>query len=168
VAKRNFYPDVGLGLDWIDTGEARMPGVQGSGKDAVIFALSMNLPIWRSSYRAGELQARAVARRAVHDRKEMENDLLARTERAVYEVENDQRWVKLYGEVLVPKAQELIGASEAAYMAGTIDFLRLIDAEQTLLQFRLQRERFWASQQQRRAELEMLVGTDVSQAATAQ
>jgi cobalt-zinc-cadmium efflux system outer membrane protein len=168
VAKRNFYPDVGLGLDWIDTGEARMPGVPDSGKDAVIFTLSMNLPLWQRSYRAGEQQARALARRAVHDRTEMENDLLARTERAVYEVENNQRWVTLYGDVLVPKAQELIGTSEAAYMAGTIDFLRLIDAEQTLLQFRLQRERFWANQQQRLAELEMLVGTDVSQAVAAQ
>jgi cobalt-zinc-cadmium efflux system outer membrane protein len=133
-----------------------------------MFTLSMNLPLWQSSYRAGELQARALARRAVHDRTEMENDLLARTERAVYEVENNQRWVTLYGDALVPKAQELIGASEAAYMAGTVDFLRLIDAEQTLLQFWLQRERFWANRQQRLVELETLVGVDVSRVAAAQ
>jgi cobalt-zinc-cadmium efflux system outer membrane protein len=168
VAKRNFYPDIGLGLDWIDTGAARMAGVPDSGKDAAMVTLSMNLPLWRSSYRAGELQARATARKAQHERKDMENDLVARTERAIYEVENDGRWAVLYGDVLTPKAQELIGTSEAAYMAGTIDFLRLIDAEQTLLQFRLQRERFWASRQQRLAELEMLVGTSVSEIAPAQ
>jgi cobalt-zinc-cadmium efflux system outer membrane protein len=168
VAKRNFYPDLGLGFDWIDTGPARMPGVRDSGEDAAMVTLSLNLPIWRSSYRAAELQARATARRAQHERKDMENDLVARTERAVYEVENDGRQVVLYGDVLVPKAQELIGTSEAAYLAGTVDFLRLIDAEQTLLQFRLQRERFWASQQQRLAELEMLAGTDLSEAAPAQ
>jgi outer membrane protein TolC len=67
----------------------------------------------------------------------------------------------LYQGTLVPKAQELVGASEAAYMAGSVDFLRLIDAQQTLLQFRLARERSWADQQQRWAELEMLIGTDL-------
>ena len=62
----------------------------------------------------------------------------------------------------MPRAEELIGASEAAYMAGTIDFLSLIDAQQTLLQYRLECERSSANQQQRLAEVEMLVGTDLS------
>jgi hypothetical protein len=52
-------------------------------------------------------------------------------------------------------------------MAGTIDFLNLTSAQQVLLQFRLERERFWADQQQRLAELEMLVGANLSQVAGA-
>jgi len=63
----------------------------------------------------------------------------------------------------VPKAEELVGASESAYSAGTVDFLSLIDAQQTLLRFQLERERAWANHQQRLAELEMLVGADLSQ-----
>jgi cobalt-zinc-cadmium efflux system outer membrane protein len=161
VAKRDFYPDIGLGLDWIDTGEARSPGVRDSGEDAVVFMLSMNLPVWRGSYRAAESQARAMARRAQHQRKDAENSLASRAERALYEFEDSGREVRLYDGALVPRAQELIGASEAAYMAGTIDFLNLIDAQRTLLQFRLGRERAWADQQQRLAELEMLVGADL-------
>jgi cobalt-zinc-cadmium efflux system outer membrane protein len=158
VAKRNFYPDIGVGLDWVDTGEAKSPGVRDSGKDAVILMLSMNLPLWRGSYRAGESQARAMARRAQHQRKETENSLAARAQQALYELDNSDREVRLYGDVLVPRAQELIGASEAAYMAGTMDFLNLLDAQRTLLQFRLKHRRAWADRQERLAELEMLVG----------
>jgi len=102
------------------------------------------------------LQARALARRARYERKDFENNLAARIEQALYEFENSARQVKLYDEAFVPKAQELIRSSEAAYMAGTIDFLNLISAQQDLLRFRLERERFWADQQQKLAELEML------------
>ena len=157
LARRDFYPDVGVGAEWMSMAMSD----RGNNNDVRV-GIELNLPIWRSSYRAGELQARATARRAQHERKDLENDLVARTERALYEFDNDGRQVVLYGDALAPKAQELIGTSEAAYLAGTIDFLRLIDAQQTLLQFRLQRVRFWASQQQRFAELEMLVGTDLS------
>ncbi len=156
VAKRNFYPDVGVGVQWM-----RMPMPEGGDENDVMLGLELNLPIWRSSYRAGELQARAMARRARYERKDLENSLAARTEQALYEFENSGRQVRLYGEALVPRAQELIDASQAAYMAGTIDFLRLIDAQQTLLQFQLARERSRADQQQRLAELEMLVGADL-------
>ena len=160
VARRNFYPDVGVGAEWMI-----MPMAGGGNEDDVMVGVELNLPIWRSSYRAGELQARAMARRARYEKRNLENNLAAQMERAVYEFENSQRQVKLYDDALVPRAQELIGASEAAYMAGTIDFLNLISAQQALLQFRLERERFWADQQRRLAELEMLVGANLSQVA---
>jgi cobalt-zinc-cadmium efflux system outer membrane protein len=159
VAKRNYYPDVGLGVQYM-----RMAMPDGGSANDVMLGLEINLPVWRSSYRAGEMQARALARRARYERKNLENDLAARTEQALYEFENSGRQVKLYDEALVPRAQELIVASEAAYMAGTIDFLNLISAQQELLQFGLERERFWADQQQKLAELEMLVGAGLPEA----
>ena len=139
-----------------------MAGVSDSGKDPVILMFSMNLPIWRNSYRAGELQARARARRVRHEKQDLENGLAAKVERALYGFEDSGRKVMLYGDVLVPKAGELVGASETAYTAGTIDFLSLVNAQQTLLQYQLQLERTKANNQQRLAEIEMLVGADLT------
>jgi len=161
LAKKRFYPDLSVGVDWVDTDDAFAAGVRDSGKDPVILMFSMNLPIWRKSYGAAELQARAASRRLVHQKKELANDLLARAERVLYDFEDSRRKIRLYGSVLVPKAEELVGASETAYAAGTVDFLSLIDAEQTLLKLRLQHERAKVDRQQRLAELEMLVGTDL-------
>jgi len=161
LAKKRFYPNLGVGVNWIDTDDAAMSGVRDSGKDPVILMFSTDLPIWRKSYGAAELQARAEARRLSHQKKDMENDLLARAERILYDFEDSGRKVRLFGGVLVPKAGELVGASETAYAAGTVDFLDLIDAERTLLRFRLEHERAQANRRQRLAELEMLIGTQL-------
>jgi len=162
LAKKQSYPQIGIGADWIDTGEATMAGVSDSGKDPVILMFSMNVPIWRKSYRAAVLQAQAAARRVRHERKDLENSLIARAERVLYDFEDSGRKVRLYGEVLVPKAEELVGASESAYTAGTIDFFSLIDAQQTLLQFQLEHERAWTNRRQRLADLERLVGVHLT------
>jgi len=162
LARKRFYPDLGVGIDWIQTDEASAPGGSDSGKDPVILMFSMNLPLWRKSYGARELQARAQARQVANEKDDIENNLVAQVERVLYDVEDSERKLKLYGDVLVPKAEELLGASETAYMAGTIDFLGLIDAERTWLRFQLQRERAWADRYQRIAELEMLVGAELT------
>ncbi len=162
LARKRFYPDLGVGIDWIQTDEASAPGGSDSGKDPVILMFSMNLPLWRKSYGARELQARAQARQVANEKDDIENNLVAQVERVLYDVEDSERKLKLYGGVLVPKAEELLGASETAYMAGTIDFLGLIDAERTWLRFQLQRERAWADRYQRIAELEMLVGAELT------
>jgi outer membrane protein TolC len=162
VAKRNFYPDIGLEAQWM-----KMSMAEASGNDNdLMLGLQLNLPIWRRSYKAGELQAQARARRAQHEKRDVENELVARTARVLYEYEDNGRRLRLYGDELEPKAQQLISVSEAAYLAGTVDFLNLIDAQEMLLEFRLERERAWTSHQQKLAELEMLAGTNLSDTTT--
>ncbi len=161
LAKKSFYPDIGVGVDWIQTDDATMAGTRDSGKDPIILMFSMNLPIWRDSYKAAEIQAKANVRKTQFDKTEMENMLIARAERVLYNLEDSERKRRLYGDILVPKAQELVSASESAYQGGTIDFLSLIDAQQTLLRFELLHERSVADSRQRLAELEMLVGAEL-------
>jgi len=162
LAKKNFYPDVGVGVDWTQTDDAIMAGTRDSGKDPIVLMFTMNLPIWRDSYKAAEIQARANVRKTQFDKTEMENTLIARAERVLYNLEDSQRKRRLYGDILVPKAQELVSASDSAYRGGTIDFLSLIDAQQTLLKFELLHERAVADSRQKLAELEMLVGAELN------
>ena len=161
LAKKKFWPDVGVGLDWIQTDEARMSGVSDSGRDPVVLMFSMNLPIWRESYKAAELQAKANVRKTSQQKTQSENTIIARAERVLYDFDDSDRKIKLYGDILVPKAEELLRASETAYQAGTIDFLSLIDAQRTLLEYQLRYERGVTDNQQKLAELEMLAGTEL-------
>jgi len=161
LAKKKFYPNVGVGVGWTDTGSAMNPGVSDSGKDPIILMFTMNLPIWREGYKAAELQAKANVRKASHQKKQAENTIIARAERSLYDFEDSDRKQKLYGDVLIPKSEELLGASETAYKAGTIDFLSLINAQQKLLEFQLYYERATTDNQQELARLEMLVGTEL-------
>jgi outer membrane protein TolC len=161
VAKKKFWPDVGVGLDWIQTDEARMSGISDSGKDPVVLMFSMNLPIWRESYKAAERQAKANVRKVSHRKTEVENTLLTQAVQVLYDFEDSNRKARLYGDTLIPKAEELLQASEVAYQGGTVDFLSLIDAQRTLLKFELQHERAVTDNQQKLAKLEMLAGTQL-------
>jgi outer membrane protein TolC len=69
--------------------------------------------------------------------------------------------MKLFGDTLVPDANDLVVASEAAYKTGALDFLNLIDAQRMLLGFQLMYERAVTDNQQSLAELEMVVGTEL-------
>jgi len=169
LAKKKFYPDIGVGVDWIQTSDARMAGMADSGEDPIILMFTMNLPIWRDSYKAAQLQAEANLRKTSLQKTETENTLLAQAEQLLYDFEDSRRKVSLYGDILLPKAEELLVASETAYRAGTIDFLSLIDAQRTLLKYQLYYERALTNNAQRLAELEMLAGTQlqtVAQGAT--
>ena len=161
LAKKKFWPDIGVGLDWIQTGGARGAGVSDSGKDPVILMFSMNLPIWRDSYKAAHRQAKANVRKTAQQKRQAENTLIARAEAVLYDFDDSDRKIKLYGDILVPRAEDLLEASETAYKGGTVDFLSLIDAQRTLLEFQLRYERALTDNQQKLANLEMLAGAQL-------
>jgi outer membrane protein TolC len=164
LAGKKSYPTMGAGIGWMDSGGS---GSSMSGnEDSLMLMFVANVPIWRENYKAEKLQAKAELRKISHQKKDSENTLLARAEQVLYELDDSVRKIELYGDILIPKGLQLLGASEAAYKAGAIDFLSLIDAQQTLLNFQLQHERAMADNRQRLAELEMLVGADASALAT--
>ena len=161
LAKKKFYPDIGVGVDWIQTDGAISPGVRDSGKDPVVLMFSMNIPLWRDSYKAAERQAKANVRKTQQQKIDTENKTIAQAIQVLYDVEDSQRKMHLYGDFLVLKAEELVQASESAYRAGTIDFLSLIDAQRMLLRYTLDHERAITNNQQKIAELEMLIGREL-------
>ncbi len=138
-----------------------MPGQRGSGDDPVILMFSMNIPLWQDNYKAAEQQAKVNVRKIQELRTDIENKILSRVFEVLYDIEDSQRKTHLYGDVLVLKAEELVQASETSYKAGMIDFLSLIDAQRMLLKYELDYERAVTNNQQKLAELEMLVGTEL-------
>ncbi|MHC4214572.1 MAG: TolC family protein [Planctomycetota bacterium] len=160
LANKKSYPDLGVGLDWIDTGERS--GVRDSGTDPIVLMFSMNLPIWRKNYKAAQLQAQANLRKITSKRVQAQNNLLARSQQALYDFDDSARKIKLYKNVLTPKAEQLLAVSESAYRAGSIDFLSLIDAQRTLLAYQLTYERALTDNSQKLGLLEMLAGSTLS------
>jgi outer membrane protein TolC len=160
LAEKSFYPDVGVGLQFE---QMRRPGgnTQDSGKDAVLLLFSLNVPLWQDNYRGEQRQAAAEATSIEQQKVETENNILAKAAQVYYEYNDSIRKIRLYRDKLLPKAEELLLASETAYRGGTIDFLSLIDAQRTLLDYRLSYQRALADNRQKLAELEMLAGTEL-------
>jgi outer membrane protein TolC len=165
LASKDYFPDITLGLDYIDTGSAIAPGTPDSGKDPIIAMLSVNVPIWHGKYKAGEREARSGYLAAVKAREERANALGARVKMTLYRYRDAERRIDLFGDTLVPKAEQSLRAIDASFQGGEASFLDVVDALRVLLEFELSRERALADHAQRLAELEMLVGQRLPRAA---
>jgi len=158
LAKKGYYPDFTLGLNYMETGSARMPNVHDSSEDPVAVMLSVDVPIWRDKYSAAVSEAKARRDAATNDRRNRKNMLAADVEMVLYKFRDAERKIALYRDSLVPKADRSLSATRQAFVAGKAGFFDVIDAEQTLLEFKLTYERAVADRAQRLAEIEMLVG----------
>jgi len=165
LARKDFYPDLTVGVDWTQVGEARMPGVPDSGKDVVMGMFSINVPIWHEKYNAAAREAMAGHRAALASRQETANTLAADLKMALYGYRDANRKINLYRDTLLPKARQALRSTETAFVGGKATYLDLMDAERILLEFQLSHERALADSAQRLAEVEMLVGRPIPRAA---
>jgi len=161
LAKHSYVPDITLGARIIQTGEALDPTMTDSGKDAVMATLSLNLPIWFGKYRAAQKEAQARHHASSKRLEDRENQLLTDLKMALYHFRSAERRIDLYGDSLIPKAEQSVAASQRAFSAGQVDFFDLIEAQRTLLEFQLSYERALADRAQNLAEIEMLTGQEV-------
>ena len=160
LAHKQFYPDITLGINYIETGPALMSGTPDSGKDPVMGMFTISLPLWREKYRASVHEAQARQKSAVKTRNDRENSLIADLERALFNYRESQRKIDLYKNTLIPKARESLEVSMQAFKAGETDYLNLIDAQRTILEFELSYERALSDRALSFAHIELLAGTD--------
>jgi outer membrane protein TolC len=157
LAKKQFYPNFTLGVTYVETGSAVMPTDE-SGKDPVIAMVGVNLPIWHQKYSAGVRQAEARVRAAEKSLTDKWYGLQSDLKRAVFGVEDARRKMLLYRDTLIPKAEESLKVTRTGFRTGEADFMDLLDAQRTLLDFQLTVERARADHLQRLAQLQKLVG----------
>jgi outer membrane protein TolC len=157
LARLDEYPDVTLGLDYIETGDALSPGPSDSGQDAVALGFAINLPLDDTRRTAAVNEHLARFQAANRDRVGTLNALLAELDDAVYRWRDAQRKASLYRDNLLPKADQSLKATEAAFRAGTSSFTDLIDAQRVLLEFGLTLQRALTDQAIQRARIESLV-----------
>lgn len=159
LVRRGYFPDLTLGMSYIDIGEASFD-VPDSGRDAWNVMIGVKLPIWFGKIRSESRAERSSIRRLerIHEAEER------RIEAEIEDIYNQYRialgLVTLYRERFVPLSEQSLRASEAGYMAGEIDFLSLLDSERMLLEFRISLAEKISEVEKRIAELEAAAGYD--------
>ncbi len=158
LAGKRRYPDLTLGVNWMQIGPARMDGVADSGKDAVFATVGVSLPLWQGSYGAARKEAEGRTRAAEERRSDLARRLTAQLEQSVYDHRDARRRVQLYRDTLLPKGRQALEAVRTAYEVGSASFLDLVDAERALLEFELTARRAAADLVVSRADIDRLVG----------
>ncbi|MBT3937372.1 MAG: TolC family protein [Candidatus Marinimicrobia bacterium] len=153
--KLNRLPDIGIGLEKIGTGEK--DGSVFSGKDPVVAKISLDLPVWFRKNKSAKFAQESIEQKI----NSVENKLLSKLEKILYELKESERKVKLYQNVLIPKGLESLGATEKAYRSDKIDFLSLVDAQQRLLTFQMKYEKALINYLKAKSKLSILTGEKV-------
>jgi len=159
MAVRDGYPDITVGMNYIETGAASMPNTAGSGKDAVMGIVSLNIPLWREKYRAGVRESTIRHTAAVREREARETALVAELKRTLYGFRDAQRKIELYGGSLIPKARESLEVSLREYESGGGGFIDVLDGVRTLLEIELALVRAETDRAKQFAGIELLAGT---------
>jgi outer membrane protein TolC len=141
LAKKQFWPDLTLGLNYIVVGDRKDPaGIlnppEDDGKDAVGILASINLPIWYHKVRAGVNEARLKEMQARAAYAKQEDRVMYEVQDAYVNLESLLEQWRLYQDTLVPQAKQSRDSSEAAYETGKLTFLELLDSERFLLNVR--------------------------------
>ncbi len=163
LAGKSSYPHFTVGVDYIEVGKPANPDLPGGGKDSWMVSVGINLPIWFGKNRSLKEEARARSRVAQDMLKQARNDLQAYADMVLFEYADNRRKIELYRDGLVPKAEQSLNASYAAYQSGESDFLSVLDAQRQLLDFYLILDRAYTDAALKKAELEMLAGVHISE-----
>jgi outer membrane protein TolC len=158
LARQERVPDVKVGFDWINTGDARVAGVPGSGDDPFILKFGVDLPINRKKYQAWEQAARERALAAQDARIDHAIRLAAGLERAFNQYREASRKIELYRDLLIPKAMETLTVTQKAFVADVSQYLDVIDAEVTLLEFKITLHEAITGRMHALADIEWIAG----------
>lgn len=157
-AKREFYPDLSLGVTYIDTASAIRSNTPDSSTDPIAVSFGISLPIWRSKYKAGVREALARRRQSQSRKQSRTRQLEASLQRALFQRRDSLRKIKLYKDSLIPKAEQAQRAAVASFQTGKSDFSEILDVERSLLEFLLNHQKALTDQARANALIEKLIG----------
>lgn len=162
LAEKEYWPDLTVGIDYWDTGEARSPGVMESGKDPVMLMASFNLPIWFHKIRGKIESAKAERESLIAKRQGRELDLQSQFQMSLFKLRETHRRAELYEKDLMPLAQSALETAEIAYTSGRAGFAELVDAQRRLLDLQLSQRRAQIDREIEWARLEKLRGNPIA------
>lgn len=161
LARKEFFPDLTVGVESIYTDAPRMAGVVNEGRDPVAVTFGINLPFDQEAREAAVRQAKSSARATRLERADKVAGLEAQASRLLFGVRDGSRRLELLSRTIVPKARQNLDASMDAYQAGKASMLDLLTAEKTLIELELQYHRVLADQAVRLADLDVLAGEEI-------
>jgi len=162
LAEKQYAPDFALGVNYIDMGRySSVPAGVDNGRDAVSVMLSINIPLWVKKYSAGVREAQLKRQAALNQKTDLANQLKVELKMSIFKLQDAGRKLDLYGQGLIPKAQQSLKVTEQSYRSASASFLDLIDAQRTLLEFQLAYQRALVDHEQALASIELLVSGDI-------
>jgi outer membrane protein, heavy metal efflux system len=163
LAEKEFYPDFNISLKTIFTGSAEFGAPSDSGRDPIIAGVAVNLPIFRDRRHGRLAETEAVISSAQSFQQQQSRMLTIEIEKELYAYREAQRRIALYRDDLLPKVKQQLEVAVNGFQGGQSTILELIDAEKSLLDFRLAESRAVADRALAVARLEFRTGMTLAE-----
>ena len=121
-------------------------------------ALGLTVPLWFSKQKAMVKEAGAEREMAQAEYKAARNELASDLREADIKAGSSLRLVELYRGSVIPQAEEALKIAQSGYQAEKADFMDLLDAQRTLLDFRMDYYRYVVDYRTWLARVEQLSG----------
>ena len=152
LAYRNRFPDFIVGVQPMQVGDR---------VDAWTLMLEMNIPLQQGSRRSQERESERMLEAAGARKEALGHRLHGEFSAALASLEAARMTGEITRNRLLPQAELTFKSALAGYETGKVDFATLLDAQRQIRNARLALLRAQASQQQRLAEIERLLGEDL-------
>lgn len=157
-ARSQRFPSLGVGVDWIITGDALDPSMPDSGKDPVIAMAAVKVPLWQRSYGAAMDEARAHG--DAHRARELDirRGLASQVDAVLARIHDTHRRIRLHDTTLVPQAESALESVQGSYQTGRAGVASLLMAEKDLIELWLGRLKAQTEHAIAWSDLEAIVG----------
>src|SRR5207237_5152649 len=123
-------------------------------RDCFFAGVQVNLPLFSGSKNSPRTAAAAAQLEAARaGERSMRNKVLAELAEEYAHVQAEEHQIALHDQ-LIPLAQQAVESAQAAYSAGRVDFLMVLDSVRELRMHHLERAMHLAQYEQRLAGLE--------------
>lgn len=121
-------------------------------------SLGLTIPLWFSKQNAMGKEAAAEKEMAHAEYRAARNELASDLREADIKARSSMRLVDLYRGSVIPQAEEALKIAQSGYQAEKADFMDLLDAQRTLLDFRMDYYRYIVDCHTWQARVEQLTG----------
>jgi outer membrane protein TolC len=150
---REYFPDYRLGAEYRT--------FRNEDPNMVMFMVGMDIPVWRSKYRAEIREAERWVASSQAALEASRQQVGLDVQQAYFNVKSAREALGLYRNTLIPQAQSRFNASEAGYRGGTVSFLDLLESQRFLLNARVMAAMAESNLGMQLARLERALGTDL-------
>jgi outer membrane protein TolC len=162
LAQLAYLPDVNVGFEYIRIGSGSTTGAN-DGKDAWMFPLRVNLPVWQNRIIPEIQEAKKLEEAQQAKLLAAKNQTFFEVKDAYYRFKTASKISDLYDAAIVPQAKLALSADQAGYEAGKSSFLDLLDSERVYLNAKLSEVQFYAEMLKSYADLSWATGLDLGE-----
>lgn len=158
VSRREYYPDFMVRLMYKDMADTT--------DDFWSAMVSINVPLafWsKERYTSKVDEGLSNVGKAEEEYENMKNMAMFEVQEAIVKIQTNQNLIGLFRNTVIPKAEQTLQSTLAAYQAGKTEFLMVIDASRMLLMTRLDCQMAIMNYMTGQAQLEQAVGMGIGE-----